>query len=283
MTSSDEVERLLADWQAACRAHDVLAILPLPDSRPLVQEVAARVLDAANIPDAVIRGLAAGLAAVDWHASGEVLQLQIGLLMEVVAEDSRADHRRAAHTHTVLSAAAAGVAVEAWRVKAEVDELTGLRNRAGWQRDFAKLEAEQRPVAYASIDLDGLKAINDGQGHAAGDELLRSFARRLEVAVNGAGGASYRYGGDEFSAVLPIDVAELAPVMERLAAAEGVPAFSFGVALWPDDDADLTSAVSMADRRMYVQKQARKSVSGSAASERELPESENAPHDGNVP
>ncbi|MCZ2807562.1 GGDEF domain-containing protein [Modestobacter sp. VKM Ac-2983] len=258
MTDAQLAQLVLADWQAACRAHDVLANLPVPDSLALVKESLARALGTGGSPDVVLSALAAGLAAGDWHASGEVLQLQIGLLMQVLARQEGADHRRAARVHTVLSAAAARVAVEAWRDKAEQDELTGLRNRAGWERDAKAALTLAQPLAYASIDLDGLKAINNSQGHPAGDKVLREFGQRLEIAVNGRGGASYRYGGDEFSAMLPSEAGSLADILAELAATSGVPAFSHGVAVWPDDDVDLHTVVSKADERMYEVKAQRR-------------------------
>ncbi|WP_161605374.1 GGDEF domain-containing protein [Pimelobacter simplex] len=179
--------------------------------------------------------------------------------MEVIAGLDGADHRRAAHVHTVISAAAAGVAVEAWRDRAEQDELTGLRNRAGWEQDARAVTAQRLPIDYASIDLDGLKAINDGPGgHAAGDQLLRDFGRRLEIAVRGTGGSVYRYGGDEFSATMPVSAGDLSAVLDQLVATPGVAAFSHGVARWPSEDLDVHTVVTKADQRMYERKRARK-------------------------
>lgn len=259
MADSELLNQVVADWQAACRADEVLRNLPVPDASALVEAVLDSVHGPGGTPDVVLSALASGLAAVDWHASGEVLQLQVGSLMGVVARLGTADARRATHVHMVLSAAAARVAVEAWRNRAEQDELTGLRNRAGWERDVSQ-HNELGSFQYASIDLDGLKAINDGPGgHAAGDDVLRDFARRLEVLVNGAGGSTYRYGGDEFSAVLPMQAGDLCGLLDGLASTAGVPAFSHGVARWPEDDPDLQSVVSMADRRMYDRKKERKS------------------------
>lgn len=259
--STQRDQELLADWQAACRADEVLRTLPAPTSHGLVQEVAGRVIDGGGSPDVVLSALAAGLAAGDWHASGEVLQKQIGTLMKVLAAREGADHRRAAHVHTVLSAAAAAVAIEAWRDRAEQDELTALRNRAGWERDSKLAVVAAQPLVYASIDIDGLKAINDGPGgHPAGDELLRTFARRLEIAVRGRGGSAYRYGGDEFSAMLQVEAGNFDEILEGLTSEVGVPAFSHGVARWPDEDPDLHTVMSRADERMFIRKRERKAA-----------------------
>jgi diguanylate cyclase (GGDEF)-like protein/PAS domain S-box-containing protein len=83
------------------------------------------------------------------------------------------------------------------------DSLTGLPNRRLCvDRLHAVLQRADRPqVALLFIDLDRFKFINDGIGHAAGDELLAAVAQRLAARVDGYGTLA-RYGGDEFVAIL---------------------------------------------------------------------------------
>lgn len=83
------------------------------------------------------------------------------------------------------------------------DALTGLPNRRlCLDRLHAVLERPGRgPVAILFIDLDRFKVINDGIGHAAGDELLVAVARRLTALIDGHGSIA-RYGGDELVAIL---------------------------------------------------------------------------------
>jgi diguanylate cyclase (GGDEF)-like protein/PAS domain S-box-containing protein len=83
------------------------------------------------------------------------------------------------------------------------DSLTGLPNRRRVIDHLrAALSASEDPnVAILFLDLDGFKYINDGFGHAGGDELLVAVARRLAAQVAGRGSLS-RFGGDEFVAVL---------------------------------------------------------------------------------
>jgi len=86
------------------------------------------------------------------------------------------------------------------------DTLTGLENRAQFhdrlaQAMFAAHRANDR-LAVLSIDLDGLKAINDTFGHAVGDGLLRSLARRIGACLRKTDAAA-RLGGDEFAVLLP--------------------------------------------------------------------------------
>lgn len=84
------------------------------------------------------------------------------------------------------------------------DSLTGLPNRAQFERDLARLAtraAEGTPAALVLIDLDRFKHINDTLGHVAGDDLLRQLANRLFQLV-GPAGTLARVGGDEFAILL---------------------------------------------------------------------------------
>jgi diguanylate cyclase (GGDEF)-like protein len=103
---------------------------------------------------------------------------------------------------------------------AETDPLTGLGNRRHW--DVALLryvrEAEERnePLTAALIDLDGLKQVNDRQGHAAGDAAIRAAADGLRRAIR-RGDLAVRLGGDEFGLLLPGVGKDRAPsVIERI-------------------------------------------------------------------
>lgn len=81
------------------------------------------------------------------------------------------------------------------------DELTGLLNRRGMERELgqmlAEAEAKQTQVLICFVDLDGFKPINDTLGHQVGDELLQKVAQRLEKIVEGWGQVA-RFSGDEF-------------------------------------------------------------------------------------
>lgn len=101
------------------------------------------------------------------------------------------------------------------------DPLTGLRNRRRLDADLAAATADPSigRVAFLMVDIDHFKAYNDRHGHPAGDELLRLVGRALASAVR-EGDTTYRYGGEEFSVLLPgaSDVEALA-VAERVRAA----------------------------------------------------------------
>jgi diguanylate cyclase (GGDEF)-like protein len=81
------------------------------------------------------------------------------------------------------------------------DVLTGLFNRFSFEQTVARLMASPSAGVGASllfIDLDGFKAVNDTLGHAAGDEVLKEVARRLQ-AILGVEDVVARLGGDEFA------------------------------------------------------------------------------------
>ena len=148
--------------------------------------------------------------------------------------------------------------------EARTDRLTGLDNRAAWDEILAYEEARRsryaEPVSIVTADLDGLKAINDRDGHAAGDrvicaaaELLRQTARAVDRVA--------RVGGDEFVVLLPeTDEAGAARFVERLRtrAAKGLPRtgglrLSVGAATCASGES-LADTQQRADAAMYVEK-----------------------------
>jgi diguanylate cyclase (GGDEF)-like protein len=90
--------------------------------------------------------------------------------------------------------------------QAQHDALTGLPNRAAFQDRGAEAVRDTARVALLMLDLDGFKPVNDTLGHAAGDEVLVTVARRLAGALR-PGDFACRLGGDEF-AVLLTDVSD---------------------------------------------------------------------------
>ena len=83
---------------------------------------------------------------------------------------------------------------------ASTDALTGLKNRREFDRALRTIP--QLPFAVLSVDVDGLKRINNSEGHAAGDTLLRVVGHTLGLLVRGWD-VMARVGGDEFAALLP--------------------------------------------------------------------------------
>ena len=108
------------------------------------------------------------------------------------------------------------------------DPLTGLDNRREWEAHALDLLQRRRegrgPAALVMVDIDGFKTINDGRGHAAGDDVLRGVASVLRACIGGDDRAA-RYGGDEFAVVLAGDEARAVEVAERIR--QGVRALAF--------------------------------------------------------
>lgn len=143
------------------------------------------------------------------------------------------------------------------------DVLTGLRNRAYYADELNRLARKGPwPVSVLVIDLNGLKRINDDEGHGAGDALLRRAGEVLTKAVD-APGCAARIGGDEFAVLLPASDARAAQALrERIGSMielnnqfyNGRPlSLSIGQACCQEGDS-LDAAVLRADQEMYREK-----------------------------
>lgn len=99
---------------------------------------------------------------------------------------------------------------------AEQDELTGLTNRRSFMDRLQATWAAKEAFAVLFIDLDRFKPLNDEYGHAAGDEILRSVARRLSADPHAK--TVSRVGGDEFAVILrmPDEEARLPSIIDRM-------------------------------------------------------------------
>ncbi|HEV6967451.1 EAL domain-containing protein [Roseateles sp.] len=147
------------------------------------------------------------------------------------------------------------------RWRASHDGLTGLVNRAEFgqrlARTFERARRDGSQHALLAFDLDRFKLVNDHCGHAAGDEVLREVARRLEAGVRGRDTVA-RLGGDEFAAILEncsldeaLHVAQkLCDTMDQYRYAHGGQRFRIGTSIgvapldgrWPDADTALREA-----------------------------------------
>ncbi|MGE0866645.1 MAG: putative bifunctional diguanylate cyclase/phosphodiesterase [Vicinamibacterales bacterium] len=149
---------------------------------------------------------------------------------------------------------------------AEHDALTELPNRLllsdRLARSIALSRRYGRRLAVLFIDCDRFKHINDTLGHAIGDQVLRSIARRLTSCVRESDTVS-RHGGDEFLILLSeVDHADDAGIIaEKIVQSVGEPHFvaghelqltvSVGISLYPEDGQDAQSLIMRADSAMY--------------------------------
>ena len=141
--------------------------------------------------------VAATVCLLHWILRGALAELTTSLALLAAAlalalwqDASRALMALAASGSIIVL----GLLYGAYRM-AFVDALSGLRNRRALDEAMEKLSGR---YAIAMVDIDHFKSFNDTHGHAAGDVVLREVAARLR---RHAGGAPYRYGGEEFCIV----------------------------------------------------------------------------------
>lgn len=161
-------------------------------------------------------------------------------------------------TVAVIGAVVVGL-VSMLRLAAREDPLTGLANRRSWdERLEEELERSRRTgaaLSIAMIDLDGFKAVNDRDGHDAGDRLLQDLAHAWQVVVRGGGDFLARLGGDEFGLLAPgSNATGIRRLTQRLegASPKGVSS-SIGAVTW-DRTERAQDLLRRADQAMYETK-----------------------------
>lgn len=144
-------------------------------------------------------------------------------------------------------------------VLSSVDMLTGVKNRNIMNNIVDSIIAGRitpaAPYAVVFADLNGLKRINDEQGHSAGDQLLKTAAAILRVVFYDTD--VYRAGGDEFMIITSgLDEKALGARLQRLEEqAESAENVHFAVgSCFVTEDVDICTAMRLADERMYVNK-----------------------------
>ena len=150
------------------------------------------------------------------------------------------------------------------------DPLTGTLNRRGFEQKISGLFDEdgnaKKELAVASVDMDGLKYINDNFGHNAGDEAIKEIANILDSALNPEEFVA-RMGGDEFAVILICtEVGRVGKFFRNVRSAvkkinqSGKYEFEIGASIGTCDLTkwhDVPDCMNKADKAMYLEKKAK--------------------------
>jgi len=151
----------------------------------------------------------------------------------------------------------------------KIDELTTLFNRRylfeQLHAEMQRAKRQHKSLALMMCDVDGFKIFNDKNGHIEGDRLLKEIAFMLKASVRQFVDQVFRYGGDEFSIVVPeIDLDSAMRLAERVVSkvvdglkGKGV-GISIGVAVYSEREQDmsLNELIHAADKKLYESKRA---------------------------
>ncbi len=156
------------------------------------------------------------------------------------------------------------------RQLAMIDTLTGVKNRLAMVHHVEDKIERYQPFAIYSLDLNGFKGVNDTYGHQAGDAVLETLAQRLNAQQTDHQFSIYRIGGDEFS-ILSERVDENSVLflhqhihntfIEPIELGDGNTvsvSTSIGYAQFPQHGNDLNQLISVADKKMYQMKFAKR-------------------------
>ncbi len=146
---------------------------------------------------------------------------------------------------------------------AQIDNLTGLLNRAYFTENFEALIEDNPDAKYAVLfmDLDGFKQINDSYGHDMGDKVLHIVANRLVMSAR-RDDLIARFGGDEFAMLISYNsIDQVKYVSNKVVKALSEPmiieddeyqvSVSLGVAIYPDHARTVDDLYKISDNAMY--------------------------------
>ena len=197
-------------------------------------------------------------------ATGSIplLARRLGVLRQVVfavASQRGLDPGRLAAALDRVTVTATQAALTQLEDAALTDALTETGNRRALEQAaraaLATAARSGQPLSVVAIDLDGLKTINDSQGHAAGDRALAGLSAAVRAALR-ATDQLFRIGGDEFVVLLPLASSEMVGELVQRMQMFNAPKFSWGAATTPMDGVDLETLLRVADARLYESRRA---------------------------
>lgn len=143
----------------------------------------------------------------------------------------------------------------------ETDALTGMLSRYSYIKtlnDYNRKGILPQRLAVFSVDINGLKLVNDTKGHAAGDELICDAAECILEAF-GRYGKCFRIGGDEFIAIINVEKRKIADICKSLSAVQerrkGLSLASGFAVAEEHPDITIEELVNIADKMMYANKE----------------------------
>lgn len=167
------------------------------------------------------------------------LDLNITDLMETVAIFISAEMRNKALTDEML-------------YMGSHDSLTGLGNRHSLNQTLMLLTEMSTTVGICYSDINGLKAVNDEQGHEAGDKLIQHVAEIFGTVFKKK--FCYRIGGDEFIVIMPeVDEDIFEAMVNKLKTKLKHVSVSLGH-VWSEDSSNIKNSIRQADEAMYSSK-----------------------------
>ncbi|MFB9993356.1 diguanylate cyclase domain-containing protein [Deinococcus oregonensis] len=219
-------------------------------------------------PNAVSAVVAAGIRQIAWLPLGTRNGV-ISLLMTVRLQDNAVPGWRSsdralleAAGRTVSSALDRRLVSDAAAEQIRRDPLTGSLNRRALEQDLQAWQQQGVIFSLAVLDLDGLKGVNDEEGHAQGDKVLQVFAGTLAIELGGLG-RIYRIGGDEFivltNGLSEDELHELVDIA-LLAGKQVAPVRGISVGVAHSFEAEGTALIALADTRMYEVKRRRQTL-----------------------
>jgi two-component system cell cycle response regulator len=226
--------RTAVEMEASSEYDVVLTDLEMPelDGFGVLEQVRAR---STSGPEVVIftgtgsTDIACAIRALRLGAHDYVTKPPNSTLEEVLFAVGRAlEKKRLRETNALL--------LRQLEALSRTDSLTGLLNRRVLDEDLARALAQARRyghrVSVVMLDLDHFKSVNDTHGHKGGDHVLRAFAR-LAQSVFRDTDAVYRFGGEEFAALLPHSTLDdaLAVANRLVAAVAAAPVDAGGTAI----------------------------------------------------